>query len=295
MPKWPTREWIFTLLSLSVSGVFGWGFFTVAGLPPTTVGESWPLLLMFVVFFTMPFAKKLDLFQFISFEAKISEVRREVEETKGKVSDIREDVRHVIAQQNAISASFLSMNQQAVTVNNYDRPPQEQLEVAAAQVANVEPIVAGETDPLLKELSQEKKLLQAIFGNWVAPKAASDDGVAYADLLVDIDDFNELRKISMSESVAVLRIRIERELKRLMRGADLDAGGSQRHPLSAREMIRHATRLYPNLAGQSESFDVFFRIANAAVHADDVPKKDLDTALYLGERLLSLLTKIAPE
>lgn len=62
--------------------------------------------------------------------------------------------------------------------------------------------------------------------------------------------------------------------------------------MSTRELVKVAMGLYPELSGQRDSFDVFFRIASAAIHADELPNKDLDTAIYLGERLLGLLTKI---
>lgn len=300
MLKWFSRENTFTVISLALAALFGWGFFTVAGLPPVEVGDSWQLLVIFMIFFIMPFAKKLDFFQFFSFEAKIAEVRKEVGETKERVSDVREDVRHVIAQQNALSASVQSMNHQAVTVNNYDRPLQEQVEAATAEVADVEPVQATDTDPQLSDMSPEDELLRAVLGN--REDATLTDPNRYsrlADLFVDIEDLNEVRKINMSERVAVLRIRVERELKRLVRPRANEISGikhlPRRFPMPTRELIKAAMELYPNLSGQRDSFDVFFRIANAAVHADEVPSKDLDTAIYLGERLLSILTKIQAE
>ncbi|MGV1768143.1 hypothetical protein [Rhizobium rhizogenes] len=68
MPEWVNRENIFMVISFAMAAIFGWGFFTNAGLPPTKVGDSWQLLLIFMIFLILPFAKKLDFFQFFSFE-----------------------------------------------------------------------------------------------------------------------------------------------------------------------------------------------------------------------------------
>lgn len=291
------RENTFIVISLAIAGLFGWGFFTIAGIPPTKVGDNWQLLLVFMIFLIIPFAKRLDFFQFFSFEARIAEVRKEVGETKANVADVREDVRHVIAQQNALSASVQSMNHQAVTVNNYERPPQEQVEAAAAEVANVDP-VAFEASLHLGDLTPEDKLLKAIFGD-VEGRTAGDfvKDLRLADLFVDMEDINELRKINMSEQVAILRIRVERELKRLLRPhtKEITAGTRFRGlKLPAGQLVGAVMNYHQELTGQRDSFEVFFRIANAASHADEVPYKDLETVIYLGERLLSLLSKIDP-
>lgn len=296
MPSWFNRESIFMALSLIVAGSFGWGFFTVAGFPPTTVGDSWQLLLIFMIFLIIPFAKKLDFFQFFSFEAKIAEIQKEVVENTKKVSDVREDVRHMIAQQNALSASVHSMNHQAVTVNNYERPPQSQVEAAKSQVEDVPPLAPTEEDNQLVRLSDEA-IFRAIFGSQESTeKAISDHNFRFADTFVNWEDVSQLIKINMSERVALLRIRVEKELRRLLKPhiTDISPDGLsiRRRPMSARDLVKSAVGLHEELAGQSESFDVFFRIANAAVHADEVPSSDLDTAIYLGERLLGLLTKI---
>ncbi|QND29609.1 hypothetical protein HB773_25565 (plasmid) [Sinorhizobium meliloti] len=296
MPDWLNRENTFMVISLAIAGLFGWGFFTVAGIPPTKVSDNWQLLFVFMIFLIIPFAQKLH-FQFFSFEARIAEVRKEVGETNDKVIDVREDVRHMIAQQNALSASVQSMKHQAVTVNNYERPPQEQVEAAAAEVANVDPL-ESDASPHLRELTPEDKLLKAIFGD-VEGKTAGDfvKDLRLADLFVDMEDINELRKINMSEQVAILRIRVERELKRLLKphAKEIAVGTRFRGlKLPASQLVSAVMNYHQELTGQRDSFDVFFRIANAASHADEIPYKDLETAVYLGERLLSLLSKVEP-
>lgn len=291
------KDDIFTVLSLLISTLFGWGFLTEAGFPPVRIQENWISLTVTLMFFTLPFAKKLDFFRFFSFEAQIAEVKKEVGDTKEKVADVREDVRHVIAQQNALSASVQSMNTQAVTVNNYDRPPQEQVEAAAAEVAGVEPLDSIVVDPILSGLSPEDELLNAILGDRERPEAAgSSRAKSIAELFVDINDINEIRKIQISERVAILRLRVERELKRLLKphaeSTTMKGRSVKRLNLSYREMVAATMGLHPELTGQRDSFDVFFRIASAAVHADEVPYSDLETAIYLGERLLGLVSRI---
>lgn len=292
-----TKDNLFMTISLLIAALFGWGFLTLAGFPPVRVQENWISLIVTLIFFTLPFAKKLDFFQFFSFEAKIAEVKKEVGETKEKVADVREDVRHVIAQQNALSASVQSMNTQAVTVNNYDRPPQEQVEAAAAEVAGVEPLDPIPVDPILAGLSPEDKLLSAIFGDRERTEAANINRTnSLAELFVDINDINEIRKIQISERVAILRLRVERELKRLLKphakSITMNGRTVKRLNLPYREMVTAAMGFHPELTGQRDSFDVFFRIASAAAHADEVPYSDLETATYLGERLLGLISKI---
>lgn len=297
VPSWINRDNLFTIVALSLAVMFGWGFFSVAGIPPTNVKDYWQLLVVFMFFLIIPFAKKLDFFQLLSFEAKISELRKDIGDTREKVSDVREDVRYLISQQNALSASVQSINSQAVTVNNYERPPPELLASATAELADVQPVDPFPADPLLAGLSPEDKLLSAIFGKREpSDPASSDSAKSLRDLFVDIEDINQVRRINVSEQVAILRIRVERELKRLLKPhAESLAIGSRivrRLSMSYRDMVTAAIKIYPDLNGQRDSFDVFFRIANAAVHADEVPMSDLETAVYLGERLLGLLTKL---
>lgn len=291
------KENLFPTLSLLIAALFGWGFLDQAGVPPVRIQENWISLVVTLIFFILPFARKLDFFQFFSFEAKIAEVKKEVEETKEKVADIRVDVRHVIAQQSVLSAAVQSMNTQAVTVNNYDRPPQKQVEAAAAEVAEVEPVDPIATDPLAAELSPEDKLLNAIFGDGERPDASNINRTrSLADLFADITEISEIRKIQISEQVAILRLRVERELKRLLKPhvnmITMNGRPVKRLNLPYREMVSSAMRVHPELTGQRESFDVFFRIASAAAHADEVPYSDLETAIYLGERLLGVVSKI---
>ncbi|WLD96031.1 hypothetical protein PX860_10675 [Agrobacterium leguminum] len=285
--KYFSRENIFAVLSLFLATIFAWGFFSEAGFPPTRVAQNWQLLVVFMIFLILPFAKKLDFFQFFSFEAKIDAVRSEVGDAKQKVAEIREDVRHVIAQQNALSASIQANNHQAVTVNNYDRPRKEEVFAATAEVADVEPVTTAQ-DPSLEGQTSDDKLLEAIFGT---RDPDISDGVGryerIADLFHNIDELNAIRKISLSERVAILRVRVEREIRRLARNR-----GIKERQMPAFELVRNVSRMYSELLGQRESFDIFFRIANAAVHGEDVPSEDLNTAIFLGERLLGLLTKI---
>jgi hypothetical protein len=295
-----TKEDVFTTISLLIAALFGWGFLTQAGFPPVRIQGNEVSLVITLIFFILPFAKKLDFFQFFSFEAKIAEVKKEVGETKGKVADVREDVRHVIAQQNALSASVQSMNTQAVTVNNYDRPRQEQVEAAAAEVAGVEPLDPIPADPIISGLSADDKLINAIFGDRDRPESANSDRTqSIADLFIDINDINdinEIRRIQISERVAILRLRVDRELKRLLKphAGSITRNGRlvKRMNLPYGEMVAAAMGFHPELTGQRDSFNVFFRIATAAAHADEVPYSDLETAIYLGERLLGLVSRI---
>lgn len=291
MKKHLTRENAFLGICLIFAVVFGWGFFSKAGFPPTRVAANWQLLLVFMVFIILPFAKKVDFFQFLSFEAKIDEVRREVSDAKQKVTDVRDDVRHVISQQNTLSASIQSINNHASTVNIYDRPGREELDAAKKSLSDVEPSDDTPTDQLSGPLTDEK-LFKVIFGeDYTSTDPVQSSGAKIAEFYSDIDGFNLLRKIKLSEHVAILRIRIERELRRLTKNL-LTYSSSVRHQ-SIRPITTMAMKYYPDhLSDQFESFNVFFRIANAAVHAEDVPLEDLETAIFLGERLLSLLQSI---
>lgn len=252
MPGWINREYVFTAISLAIAAIFGWGFFSVAGIPPIKINENWSLLVIFIFFLIIPFAQKVDFFQLFSFEAKISEVKKEVIEAKAKVADVREDVRHIIAQQNSLSASIQSMNHQAVTINNYDRPRDDQVEAATAELADVNPV------------------------EFTGPKA--------------------FEKLNLSEQVALLRVRVERELRRLYEpyreNESLYNQFPHRPHAPLPAIVRILSDLHPSLRGHTKSFSVFFRIANAAVHSYQVPSEDLHTAIYLGERLLGLLTDI---
>ncbi|MGP4690302.1 hypothetical protein [Agrobacterium cavarae] len=286
-----TRENGFLGLSLSFAAIFGWGFFQKAGFPPTQIEANWPSLTVFLLFLILPFAKKLDFFQFLSFEAKIDEVRREVGDAKQKVSDIRDDVRYIMAQQNNLSASLQANNKLSNTLNFYDRPRREEFDAAARSLSDVVPNEETATDTLSGPTAEEK-LLKAIFGeNRNLSDSAGNTGPSLSELFTDLDTVNMLRKIRLSENVAILRVRIERELRRLVKPLKVDV--NRAHNQSIRSLTNIAMKYYPNQLGdQFESFNVFFKIANAAVHSEDVPPEDLDTAIFLGERLLALLQSI---
>ena len=295
--RWINGQRTFTAIALAMASLFAWGFFSQAGLPPTQVEKSWMILAFFLIFFLLPFAKRLDFFQFFTFEAKIEQVRKEVSEAGEKIADVKGDIRHVIAQQNALSATFQSLQNQAVTVNNnYSGVTQQQAEVAVAAVEDVEPVELPEADPLWKELSDEELFQEFSRITSDIDINSSDRTMKLADLFSNSDNYRELRRINLSESAALLRIRIEGELKRLIRPhAEASRNALFRAiRFSQRVLLKNAMEYHPELAKQRESFEVFFRIANLAIHADEVSVDDLETAIYLGQRLLGLLKKTEP-
>lgn len=293
-----TRDNFFTVLSLILAFVFGWGFFSVAGFPPTHVADNLPSLLVFLLFSILPFAQKLALFNFLTFEARLSQVHEEVEETKEKVSEIKLDLRHVVTQQQVLSTAVQSISNQAVTVNNnYDRPAQAQLEAAVEEVEDIEPVELPDAGRISADLTSDNKLLEAIFGRpYDLKPEGSEDPPKLADLYRTVGQVNEVLKMALVEQVAVLRIHIEGELKRILLSSfsfsSSDPANTRNIRKPQRIMVKEVALLFPEIERHTESFDVFFRIANAAIHADDVPFEDLQTAAHLGGRLLSVLQKI---
>lgn len=293
MKQYITRENALLLICLIFAAIFGWGFFSKAGFPPTRVSGNWQSLLVFMVLLIIPFAKKFDLFQVFSFEAKIDEVRKEVSEARKTVDDVKGDVRHIIAQQNMLSNSLQTISNQRVTVNNnYSRPPQDQVDAAQESLADVPPPDApfsGDPDLALTD----EKLFKIIFGQTATQDSTFHlDPHQLSDLYRDIGEFNNLRRLNLSERVGLLRMRVEKEIRRLAQPIQV-ANRDAWHRHSVRNLVHLLRKYHPEeLADQSDSFDVFFRIANAAVHSEDVPFSDLEVALNLGERLVVLLSGI---
>jgi hypothetical protein len=283
--RWFNHERSFTIVSLVMAVVFAWGFFQTAGFPPVRIEKGWPTLLFFLVFFLLPFAKKVDFFQFFSFEAKLSEVKKEVSDQTGKLEGVQTDLRHIITQQNALTASFQSLQQQAVTVNNnYPGVTPQQAEDAKEAVAGVEP------DPA--ELQQDEALqsvLQSVWAKYELGVPHVQSAQNLSDMLASLDSVRELRQLNASEQAALLRVRVEAEIKRLL--APHFESDPQGRRAGYNQLLKLLFMIYPELKDQAKSFTVFYRIASAAIHADEIPYRDLQDSIYIGQRLLTLLLK----
>lgn len=282
MISWFTRARIFTICCIAIAALFGWGFIEEAGLPPKNLDKHWHPLIVFLIFFLLPFAKKIDFFQLFSFEANFAEVKKEIHETNHKVSDIREDIRYVISQQNALSASVQSNNQQQVNVH-YDSPPAEQAKAALEAVANVEPAAI---DP---SALTDRELI-----NIILQKPASDDGldIKLQEVWGNLGDFKDLQKLNLSEQVVLLRVRVEAGLRRVVEPyAEFSQAKNRKH-IPFRYLLSLAADRYPEINNARDSFEVFYRIASQAAHAAEVPTYDLETAIFLGSRLEGILSNL---
>lgn len=287
MIKLFTRENVFTVISLFIAVIFAWGFFVKAGFPPTRAAGNWQLLTVFVIFVILPFAKKLDVFQFLTFEAKIDEVRREVDNASKKVTDVKDDLRHLISLQNNLANTVRVMSTQSNTFNlGYPgQPKEDEVDAATRSLSDVNPDASAAAG-FSKSLSDEEILKAIMAGS--DGKQRTEKKESLSSLFQDFEQINAVRKLRLSEHVGILRIRVERELRRLVDGLKVYPT-----PRNARSLVQIVMKYYADqLADQYRSFDVFFRIANAAVHGEDVPTEDLDVATNLGERLVALLNGI---
>lgn len=265
------RDKIFWVISSAGALYTGIGFICAAGWPPR-VGDNWPLLVLFLLFFLVPFAKKLDIFQFLSFEAKVDEVKAKVEAADDSVKEagasirvLQQDVRHVLTQQQHLTASIQSQ----VHIHNHYTPAQ--LAIATQEVSDVlpTPTIVGQADI-----------------------AEADDTMSATATVTE--QIGQLT-ISPKERLVILRMKMEAELRRLLhRKAKLPTDRRDIKYLTSRSIVELALERFPDLESYEESFDVFFQVSNATAHGAEVPPSDVDQAINIGERLMTVLLKRDP-
>lgn len=282
------RDKVFFFSSLAISAYFARAFVSVAGEPPTNIEKAWPYFIFFLIFFLLPFAKKLDFFQFFSFEAKIAEVQKEVEDTNKKVSNVQDDIRHVISQQQTLSASIQATNNHTSNIHLYTR---EQVGAAVEQAIGAAPVSIENAQ---KKEDEDDLPLFVIETMRTASDAtySEQDEETKLDYLSSKSHDQIATETKLRASLHYHRAAIRDELDRLM-APFLSAQSRNRNGrLPTFLLFRKAIRNYPSLHEVNKTFDVFMRISAATFRDRVVPVSHMETADWLGKRLLMVLKKL---
>lgn len=62
--------------------------------------------------------------------------------------------------------------------------------------------------------------------------------------------------------------------------------------MSARQLCKELTILYPNYEGMHSSFDYVLKICNAAIHGQQISNGHAHEALYMGLQMLKELERV---
>ncbi len=284
-----TRRNTFTACCLAIAGVFGLGFFQQAGVPPTSLKDHWPLLAVFLIFFLLPFSKKVDFFQFFSFEADLAAVKKEVGETNKVVASVQDDIRHVINLQNALSVSVKSQNNN--TIHLYDRPGSAQVDAAVEEVKDVAPVGIEDAPPQEGEGELPAFVIDTMRAARETMYSEPREG-SWHEYLSSRTNDDIAVEAKFRASLEVYRAAIHDELRRLLTPILSGTPQNRDGKIPSLLLFRKATRIYPELLGVHESFDVFMKISAATYRGRVVPLSDLKTADWLGSRVLNILKKL---
>lgn len=112
----------------------------------------------------------------------------------------------------------------------------------------------------------------------------------------EIENFVAAEGNDLNYALAVLRMRLERELRRILgkqRKLDLSGDRSSKF-LSAKQLFNQFIRDFPQYGGIAGSFDYVLKVCNAAIHGHYIPDGYAHEALSMGFSMLSVLKKISP-
>lgn len=109
-----------------------------------------------------------------------------------------------------------------------------------------------------------------------------------------VDQFLAAEGNDVNYALAALRMRLEKELRRILgKSEDLLTGINQNPKyLSARSLFLEFSKSHPTYEGIQSSFDFVLRVCNSAIHGQYVPEKYANEALLMGFRMLSELRSI---
>jgi hypothetical protein len=163
---------ILRLSSLAISAYFFYVFHSIVGFPPENElsTTSTTYLTISIFFFLLPFAKKLKLGKLLEFEAKVTEIKKEVKEFK-------EETRSILSMQNTLINTVSNTISQNI---NITLPGHGEIQDAKEEL-----------DRTIKEPTPQQQL-EAEIAEYLASEG-SDLNFALAKLRIDIE--RELRRI----------------------------------------------------------------------------------------------------
>lgn len=247
------------LLALYFLGAAVWPVF-----PPPDITQQghYIFLILAVLFFLVPLAQKIEIFQFLSFQAKIQEVEEKVETAQA-------EIRHLQAIQATLTNSLSSVNSNANSV--YVQLYNESKDAAFKGVGVPVPSVGVPDRP-------------PAYGN----RSSENDAIPRVEGA-------EPRMTSPRENLILLRTDLEKAM-RLAVGKNLEIYKSRKEAkyLTSRQLAVMIVKQYPGAAKLGPSFDFFFNTSNAAAHGQNIPDDVIRDALVIGTALLNEVRKLKP-
>ncbi|WP_043615074.1 hypothetical protein [Ensifer sp. ZNC0028] len=240
-----------------------WPFF-----PPPDITQQghYIFLILAILFFLVPLAQKIEIFQFLSFEAKIKAVKAKAETAEAKADTAQADIKHLQMIQATLTNSLSSVN------------------------SNSNNIYLG---------LYNESMDAALRGLGVPVPAAVDTKEMEFPTVPEEDHFPPVegapvRATTPLESLILLRTDLEREM-RLAVGKNLDIYNSRKDAkyLTSRQLADMIIRQYPAATKLAPSFD-FFNTANAAAHGQVIPDNVIRDALVVGTGLLQQVKNLKP-
>lgn len=204
----------------------------------------------------------LALFLFMLPEAKrlklgqLFEYEARVKEIKDEVRQFKDETRTTLAAYTSLVSAISNTVSQTITVNLPGRSE-------AAQARE-------DLDTTLKSK---------------APKSEIEE---------EIEQFLAAEGNDLNYALAMLRMRLERELRRIL-GKHTKVSLTSEQPtkfLSARQLFLQFIRQYPNYQGIEGSFEYVLKVCNAAIHGQYIPEGYAHEALSMGFRMLSEIKNI---
>jgi hypothetical protein len=252
------RELIFA----AVCSILSIYFFCVAlwpVFPPSDITEDgkYLFLILSMFFLLAPFAKKIEVFQVLTFESQIKEIKEKVETANA-------EIKHLQSIQATLTNSLSSVNTN--TNNVYVDLYNESRDAAFSSIG-----------PL------------AIPKNTIPPAFAN---TSYDDEFPPVEGL-EMRTGRPLDELILLRTDLEKSL-RLAMGKKLDIYGSNSDAkyLTSRKLFEMVLEKYPSAAKLGPSFDFFLNTANAATHGQNIPINIVRDALVIGTALLKQIDKL---
>ncbi|MBW8298241.1 MAG: hypothetical protein K0M60_01415 [Hydrogenophaga sp.] len=237
--------------------------------PPPDITEkgNYVFLLLAAIFFLVPNAKKIEFFQFFSFEAKIKEVEAKAEIADAKAESAQAEVRHLqmITATLTNSLSSINTNSNQFNVHLHDAERQAAFQGVGLPTAST---------PATNVTAEHRP--------------TGDDSGPIGSSTAEIDH-------TPLENLILLRTDLEIAMRKAV-GRNLDIYKSRKNAkfLTMRQLSNMIINQYNLAAELAASFDFFQNAANAAAHGQEVPEYAIDEALVVGNRLLDEVKKLTP-
>ena len=233
--------------------------------PPNVIdGGHYLSLILAVFFFVMPVAQKIEIFKFLTFESRLSEI-------DGKQKQQDAEIKHLQSIQATLTQSLSNVNSNSASVQNNFYGREEALRAVSANL----------TETTAKTTSK-------------APTMAFDTAVPTENNLNPLERARRnVLQVTPLQDVLLLNVDLQSAL-RLAVGKNLLVYRSRKDAkyLTSNQLHHMFLSQYPEKGSLTPSFDYFFNVANAAAHGRSIPDQDLVTAVVVGRKLLEEVSSV---